>query len=211
MDQVSEIKMTEMLRQLISSAGVSGLRKVEKGGVLKRREFREIVEKWYGRNIPWPLVEPDLILVFEDYGNRRGDGNFIVAVELKFFKQDKNLDKALRQAYKEFGQPLRNLIYGFDAACLWHIFDAKIDEEKIREYTKLIKYTIEKFKLPQSYLATAFPSDKIKVYQPIEYVCNNISSLITHLRNLLENEQSPLDLKEVKEYRNAIKVALRIP
>ena len=52
MDQVSETKMAETLRQLISSAGVSVLRKVEKGGVLKRREFREIVEKWYGRKIP---------------------------------------------------------------------------------------------------------------------------------------------------------------
>jgi uncharacterized iron-regulated protein len=40
-------------------------RRVEEGG------FKEIVEKWYGRKNPWPLVEPDLILVFEDYSSAR--------------------------------------------------------------------------------------------------------------------------------------------
>jgi hypothetical protein len=67
-----EAEVTEKLHQLICSAGVYGLRKVERGGVLKRRGFKEIVEKWYGRKNPRPLVEPDLILVFEDYSNKRG-------------------------------------------------------------------------------------------------------------------------------------------
>jgi hypothetical protein len=43
--------MTEMLRQLISSAGVP----VEESRERRRaeeEEFREIVEKWYGRKIP---------------------------------------------------------------------------------------------------------------------------------------------------------------
>jgi hypothetical protein len=127
-----EVKVTNRLYQIITSMEIYGLRKVEKGGILKKRKFRETVEKWYGKKVYWPLIEPDLIFVFEDWSNKRGDGNLIAAVEIKFFKPSKNLDKRLRRAYREFGQPLRNLIYGFDAVCLWHVFDENISKEKLR-------------------------------------------------------------------------------
>jgi hypothetical protein len=211
MSNAIETKITNKLYQLIKSAEIYGLRKIEKGSILKKKEFREIVEKWYARKILWPLIEPDLIFVFEDYLNKRGDRNLIAAVEIKFFKLSKNLDKELRQAYREFGQPLRNLIYGFDSVCLWHVFDENISEGKIKDYTTLIWDTIERLKLPQSYFATTLSSDKIKIFKPWEIVSNDIDYIIRSFKGMLENKQTPFDFKEVKEYRDAIKVALGIP
>jgi hypothetical protein len=42
-------------------------------------------------------------------------------------------------------------------------------------------------------------------------VSENMEHIIRNLRRLLENKQTPFKIEEVKEYRNAIKVALDIP
>jgi hypothetical protein len=91
------------------------------------------------------------------------------------------------------------------------VFDENISEGKIKDYTTLIWDTIERLKLPQSYFATTLSSDKIKIFKPWEIVSNDIDYIIRSFKGMLENKQTPFDFKEVKEYRDAIKVALGIP
>ncbi|MBI5187551.1 MAG: hypothetical protein HZA07_00535 [Nitrospirae bacterium] len=186
-----ETKITGELFNLIYKANISGLRKIEKGNILKNKRFKETIEKWYGRKIPYVVVEPDLILIFEDY-NRVVDDSVICAVEIKFFKESRDLNKKLRQAYREFGQPLRNLLFGFDAALLWHIFSEEIDEEKIKNYSQLLEDTIQKLKLPISYIATKFSQKKFKIFQPWDIYYSDVDYIIRSLKGLLENRKNPL-------------------
>jgi hypothetical protein len=211
-----ETKVNSELLNLIHQANISGLRKIEKGSILKNKRFREIIEKWYGKKIPHVVAEPDLILVFEDY-NRLVDDSIISAIEIKYFKENPHLDKKLRQAYREFGQPLRDLIFGFDTAILWHIFSKEINEEKIKNYSQLLEDTIQKLDLPIIYIATKFVQNKFKIFQPWDIDYSDINYIIKCLKGLFENKRNPLlNIKEtsdesIKSYRSAIKVALGIP
>lgn len=209
-DKLIEVKVTKKFHRLISNSGIYGLRKVEKGSILKNKRFRRTVEDWYGKKAPWPIIESDLILVFEDY-SKVIDGNLIAAIEIKFFKQSQNLDKQLRQAYREFGQPLRNLMYGFDSVALWHVFHEAIDEEKIKGYTTIVGDTIEKLKLPVVYLGTKLSQDKFKIFQPWDSACNDMNYIIRSLKGLFENKRNPLSQTKIKEYRDVLKVTLAIP
>lgn len=210
-DKQIEVKVIDKFYRVINNSKISGLRKVQKGSILKNKRFRETVEEWYGKKVPWPIVESDLILVFQDY-SRVIDTNLIAAVEIKFFKQSQNLDKQLRQAYREFGQPLRNLIYGFDSVALWHVFDETIEGAKIRNYATIVANTIEKLKLPVVYLATKLSQDKFKIFKPWDIdSSNDMEYIIKSLKGLFENERNPLPQSETKEYRDAIKVTLGIP
>lgn len=209
-DNQNEVKVTKRLNRLISSSGVHELRKVEKGNILKNKRFRGTVQDWYGKKAPWPIIESDLILVFKDY-SKVIDDNLIAAIEIKFFKQSQNLDKQLRQAYREFGQPLRNLMYGFDSVALWHVFHEAIDKEKIKSYTTIVGDTIEKLRLPVVYLGTQLSQDKFKIFQPWDLDYNDMSYIIRGLKGLFENKRNPLSQFEIKEYRDAIKITLGIP
>lgn len=209
-DKQSEVKVTKELHRIISSSGLHGLRKVEKGNILKNKRFRGTIQDWYGKKAPWPIIESDLILVFEDH-SKVIDGNLIAAIEIKFFKQSQNLDKQLRQAYREFGQPLRNLMYGFDSVALWHVFDETIDERKIRNYTTIVGDTITKLNLPVVYLATKISEDRFKIFQPWDLDYNDMNYILRSLKGLFENKRNPLSQSEIKEYRDALKVTLTIP
>ncbi len=209
-DNQNEVKVTKRLNRLISSSGVHELRKVEKGSILKNKRFRGTVQDWYGKKAPWPIIESDLILVFKDY-SKVIDDNLIAAIEIKFFKQSQNLDKQLRQAYREFGQPLRNLMYGFDSVALWHVFHEAIDKEKIKGYTTIVGDTIEKLRLPVVYLGTQLSQDKFKIFQPWDLDYNDMSYIMRSLKGLFENKRNPLSQFEIKEYRDAIKITLGIP
>jgi hypothetical protein len=209
-DKRSEVNVTKELHRIISSSSLHGLRKVEKGSILKNKRFRGTVQDWYGKKAPWPMIESDLILVFEDI-SKAIDNNLIAAIEIKFFKQSKNLDKQLRQAYREFGQPLRNLMYGFDSVALWHIFDENLDEGKSRDYAAIVGDTITKLKLPVVYLATKITEDRCKIFQPWDIDCNDLDYMLRSLKGLFENKRNPLSQSEIGEYRNALKVTLAIP
>ena len=209
-DNQSEVKVTKQLNRLISNCGVRGLRKVEKGNILKKKRFLETVQDWYSKKAPWPIIESDLILVFKDFSNAI-DGNLIAAIEIKFFKPSQNLDRDLRQAYREFGQPLRNLMYGFDSVALWHVFHEAIDKEKIKGYTTIVGDTIKKLNLPVVYLATKISEDRFKIFQPWDLDYNDMNYILRSLKGLFENTRNPLSQSEIKEYRDAIKVTLGIP
>lgn len=207
---LNEPQIIDKIKKLINVVEVSGLRKIDKGAVLKGLRFRETIEKYYRGKLLWPLIEADLILIFEDY-KEIIDRNLIVAVEIKYFTPKVNTNKQLRQAYREIGQPLRNLIYGFDSIVLWHIFHERIEDVKIKTYTTTVYETIQKLKLPMLYFATKFSEDKFKFYQPWDIDYQNIEYIVRNLQNSCNDTRNPLLREEIEGYRNAIKVAIGIP
>lgn len=209
---LKEPQITDTLIKLTNAAEVYGFKKNCQRSCFKRGEIREVVEKYYGRKLLWPLIEPDLIIIFEDY-KEIIDKNLIVAAEIKYFKPKTNTDlnKHLRQAYREFGQPLRNLIYGFDSIILWHIFHEKIEDEKAKVYATTINETIKKLNLPMLYFATKFSEDKFKFYQPWDIDYQNTEYVVRNFKSSCNNTRNLLPRKEIEEYRNAIKVAIGIP
>ena len=211
-DELKEAQVIDKLKKLINTSAVTGLKKIEKGSVLKGKRFRETVEKYYGKKLLWPLIETDLIMIFED--NRKIiDGNLIVAVEIKYFqpKTNTDLDKQLRQAYRECGQPLRNLIYGFDSVILWHIFNEKVEDEKIKVYTNTVNETIKRLNLPMLYFVTKFSENNFKFFQPWDIDYNDVKYLVRSLESSCMEKRNCLPKNEIEEYRNAIKVAIGIP
>jgi hypothetical protein len=207
---LTEPQIIDKIKELINVVEISGLKKIDKGAVLKGSRFKETIEKYYRGKLLWPLIEADLILIFEDY-KEIIDRNLIVAVEIKYFTPKVNTDKQLRQAYREIGQPLRNLIYGFDSTVLWHIFHERIEDEKIKTYTTTVYETIQKLKLPMPYFATKFSEDKFKYYQPWDIDYQNIEYIIRNLQNSCNDTRNPLQKKEIEGHRNAIKVVIGIP
>jgi hypothetical protein len=190
---------------------MSSLKKVSKGRSVTTREFRDTISGWYGRELPWPLVEPDLILVFEDL-KRVVDDTMIVAIEIKYFEQSQDLHGRLRQSFRGLGQPLRNLIFGFDSVVLWHIFSPDIREEQvIQSYVDIIGEVIDRLKLPVVYLATAILNGELKIYKPFSIQKYDMRSLVSWLQNLCDSKRNPAMDREVEIRRKSLKVALRIP
>lgn len=211
-NNLKEAKITNKLKNLIDATKMTSFKKIDKGAILKGSRFRETIEKYYREKLLWPLIETDLILIFEDY-REIIDKNLIIAIEVKYFppKKEIDLDKQLRQAYREFGQPLRNLIYGFDSIMLWHIFHEKVEDEKIKSYTNTVNKTINKLCLPMLYFATKILDDKFKFYQPWNIDYNNIEYVLNYIKNSCAEKRNPLTTEEIEKYRNAIKVTVGIP
>ncbi len=211
-NNLKEAKITNKLKNLIDATKMTSFKKIDKGAILKGSRFRETIEKYYREKLLWPLIETDLILIFEDY-REIIDKNLIIAIEVKYFppKKEIDLDKQLRQAYREFGQPLRNLIYGFDSIMLWHIFHEKVEDEKIKSYTNTVNKTINKLCLPMLYFATKLLDDKFKFYQPWNIDYNNIEYVLNYIKNSCAEKRNPLTTEEIEKYRNAIKVTVGIP
>ena len=162
-----EVNITQRVYELVRSLDMSSLKKVSKGRGITTREFKDTISGWYGRELPWPLVEPDLVLVFEDLKRVRDD-TMIVAIEIKYFEQNQDLYGRLRQSFRELGQPLRNLIFGFDSVVLWHIFSPDIEEEQvIQSYVDMVGEVIDRLKLPVVYLATTILDSEFKIYKPL--------------------------------------------
>jgi len=141
----SEKELTKHLKSLIEKSEIPKLKDIYTGEDINRKISRalEKLEKYYNIKRLKFLAIPDLVLVFKDWGHRymRGmkDEPFIIAIELKFLSDDKKL----RQAYREFGQPLRYFIHGYDSTVLWHVFPSNFNDDEIRSYTKLMKELVE--------------------------------------------------------------------
>ena len=202
-----ETELAAKLYNLLKKSGVGSLKKVYKGRSVTSKEFKDVVSEWYGERIPWPLIEPDLILVFEDY-KKVIDEVMIVAVELKCFQTSS--DKRLRRAFREIGQPLRCYVFGFDSAVLWHVFE-DVEEDVIKDYTDMVYEVIEKLKLPLAYIATKIIKDQYKIYKPLNLKQQNIQYLVMYLQNLCAHTRNPAMDEKIKKRRSALKVALRIP
>ena len=75
--------------------------------------------------------------------------------------------KQWRQSFLEIGQALRDLLYGFDAAVLWHLFAEGFSDEEIQKYTCMCAEVIEKLKLPIVYFATKLTEqDRFEFFKP---------------------------------------------
>jgi len=206
-----EVNITQKVYELVRSLDMSSLKKVSKGRGITTREFKDTISGWYGRELPWPLVEPDLVLVFEDLKRVRDD-TMIVAIEIKYFEQNQDLYERLRQSFRELGQPLRNLIFGFDSVVLWHIFSPDIEEEQvIQSYVDMVGEVIDRLKLPVVYLATTILDGEFKIYKPFGIDKYDMRSLVSWLKNLCDSKRNPARDREVEVRRKSLKVALRIP
>jgi len=202
-----ETELAAKLYNLLKKSGVGSLKKVYKGRSVTSKEFKDVVSEWYGERIPWPLIEPDLILVFKDY-RKVIDEVMIVAVELKCFQTSS--DKRLRRAFREIGQPLRYYVFGFDSAVLWHVFE-DVEEDVIEDYTNIISEVIGKLKLPLIYVATKMVGNNYKIYKPLNLEPQNIQYLVMYLRNLCDRMGNPIVDEKIRRRRSALKVTLHIP
>ena len=90
-----EVRITREIYEDISKLDPGSLKKISKKRSVTATEFKAAVKDWFGQKVPWPLVEPDLILVFEDYRNIIDDV-MITAIEIKYFEQGEDLDKQHR-------------------------------------------------------------------------------------------------------------------
>ena len=93
-----------------------------------RNKCETALRDYFNIELPKIFAVPDLVLVFEDYTKVEKDF-FIIAIELKYFRYQKNkreVNKKLREAFREVGQPLRYLVFGYDAAVLWHVFQSEL-------------------------------------------------------------------------------------
>jgi len=166
------------------------------------------IEMW------WPLILPDLILVFEDPG-KYIDNYLFTALEFKWFRDSvEKLSRMESRAYRELGQPLRYYLYGFDSVGLIHLFSVKVDENRILDYSKVINESIDKLGLPILYISIKILEDGYRMYYPTNIEKPfDLPSLIDHLLNFLKEIRNPIFSnkkynKEILERRNAIKETL---
>lgn len=206
----NEANIIQAIYERISKLDLSSLKKVTKGRGVTTTAFKDTMTKWYGQGLPWPLAEPDLILVFEDI-KRVIDDTMIVAVETKYFEQTEDLDKRLRQSFREVGQPLRNLIFGFDSVVLWHFFSPAVVEQKIESYTNVVGEVIDRLKLPSIYLATTILDGELRIYKPFDIQKQELQSLVMWLQNLCNDKRNPTMDRQIEIRRKSLKVALQIP
>lgn len=137
-----------------------------------------------------------------------------MAVELKYFASEgREAKKRWRQAFREIGQPLRNLIFGFDAVVLWHIFAEQISNESAKRFGGICDEVISGLELPMVYLATRMRSGTFTLYRPWEFTeDSDVNYIASSLRNLSGERRNPLLGKpEVVQRREAVKMALNIP
>lgn len=205
-----ESHITKVIYERISRLSLSSLKKVSKGKGVTKAEFKNTMTKWYGQGLPWPLVEPDLILVFEDL-KKVVDDVMIIAIETKYFEQTQDLHKRLRQSFREVGQPLRNLIFGFDSVVLWHIFSPGIEEQIIKSYTNIVGEVIDRLKLPSVYIATTLLDSELRIYKPFDIQKYDLQSLVMWLHNLCDDKRNFAMDGPVEIRRKSLKVALQIP
>lgn len=207
-----ETKVARRLIELFRKEASHYVRRAERGDVPRNRRFVEVLN-WYKSESPWILVTPDVILVFDDYSGQPAD-ILIVAVELKFFSSERQVAKRrFRQAFREIGQPLRNLIFGFNAVVLWHIFEEHISDDTAKRFGNICREVISELKLPMVYFATRMRDNAFKLYQPWEFGdYNDINYIASSLRNLVGECRNPaLETPSVAQRREAVKMALNIP
>jgi len=215
----AERELAKKLAHLIQSSqadsldAISSLKKVYIEPHAKKK-FEGILKEYLNDVAPKFMANPDLVLVFED-SNRIVDEYVLVAIELKHFKSSKNKDKDLRRGFREVGQPLRYLVFGFDSVVLWHVFAENIDDDEIRSYSELVSEVVEKLELPMTYFSTKMLSNNnFKVYKPLnlDMECS-ITYLIQWMGNICRDARNLLILDDQRVFnrRRALKVVLSIP
>jgi len=204
-----------IIREIILTVGV---KRAIKGDVISKKPFKDFLQTYFNMYAPELLAKPDIVMVFEDV-TRGTDDWFLVSVELKYFKANDRLNKRLRKAFREIGQPLRYHLYGFDATILWHIFEENIDIEIIQSYSNLISEIIERLRLPIVYFSTRITKkEKDNLYflviKPTKVDSpKDINYIVTWMLNLTRNTRNPLlpQDKEVEKRRRVLKTVLGIP
>jgi len=185
---------------------------------MSKAGFENVLGRYFDAHAPMYIAKPDIIIIAED-PKKVVDEWLLVAVELKYFKDLENakkLQKDLRKAFREIGQPLRYYLYGFDSAILWHIFEEGADEEILRSYGNLITEVIEKLKLPMAlFLTEIVDENDFRAFKPLEIDSpNNMGYLIRWMLNYCGNQvRNPLlpDDSKIKERRRALKITFEVP
>ena len=116
----------------------------------------------------------------------------------------------MRRAHREIGQPLRNYVYGFDSAALWHLFHPDVDDEYIEEYAETVAKAHEILSIPVVYFSTKVSSKGFRILAPLklgDFV--DARYVLEYLRNLCDGRRNPaLKHEDVRCRRSALKVAL---
>jgi hypothetical protein len=214
----------KIIMKLFTSLMATGkFKRVFKGEAIKGKGIGEVLG-WDSALTPWALTVPDLIVASENLVNSPDDV-CLLAIETKYFPRDAASDKKRwRQSFREIGQPLRDLLYGFDAAVLWHLFSEAISDEDIRNYTGMCGEVIEKLKLPVIYFATVLTAqDQFAFFQPwrtektlplssVDYMAECLSRINFERNGSYRAKMNPLLFdKKVIGMRKAVKAVLRIP
>jgi hypothetical protein len=220
-ERAIEAKIITKLFALLN--GTSKFKTVFKGESIKRKGIGEVLT-WDGTAAPWALTVPDLIVASENY-HKTPDDVLLLAIETKYFPRDAGSSKSQwRQKFREIGQPLRDLLYGFDAAVLWHLFAEAIGNGEIAQYTGMCHEVIEKLRLPIVYFATKLTEhDRFEFFEPwrwtrtvplpdVAYVADCLRNINIERRGSYRAKMNPLlEDEKVTRMRKAVKSVLRIP
>ena len=208
-----ERSLAKRLAETIKSC--SQVKNIVLGSKIPKESYEDILSKYFNSYAPMFMPKPDIIIITEDY-EKTIDEWLIIAIELKYFKrEDKKYMKQWRNAYREFGQPLRYHICGFDSTVLWHVFERNINDNLIEAYSSIITEVIKRLKLPVVYFSTKITEEmKLLPFEPLKFdkpkdVCYIISWIINCCRNI-KNPLLPQEEK-ILERRRALKVILKVP
>lgn len=217
----TEAKIIAKLFALLKGSGK--FKKVIKGESIKGKGIGEVLG-WNEADVPWAMTVPDLILASSNF-SKTPDDVFLLAIESKYFPRDAASNKPhWRQSFREIGQPLRDLLYGYDAAVLWHLFSEAVDDEHVGKYTDMCAQVIEKLKLPIVYFATKLTEqDQFAFFKPwrpektlllsdVNYVAECLRQVNIERNGSYRAKINPLlQDKTVMAMRGAVKSVLRIP
>lgn len=220
-ERAIESKIITKLFALLKSS--NKFKKVFKGESINTKVIGEVLG-WNRGTAPWALTVPDLILASDNY-QKEPDDVFLLAIETKYFPRDASSSKKRwRQSFREIGQPLRDLLYGFDAVVLWHLFSEIVNDQDIEKYTSMCIEVVEKLKLPVVYFATKLTEqDQFAFFQPWQsqkmlplpdgsYVAECLRNINTERNRSYHAKMNPLLQDEkVIRMRKAVKSVLRIP
>jgi len=212
-----ERRLARQIASNMKSEPYLSVKRVILGDAMSRKDFEDVLGRYFGAYAPMYVARPDIIIVAED-AKRVVDEWLLVAIELKYFRDLENsrkFERSLRGAFREIGQPLRYYLYGFDSTILWHIFEEGAEEEVLRSYGNLISEVIEKLKLPiVLFLTKIVGKDNFLVFKPSEITYGfNCGRIVQWMLNYCSDARNPLLPRdeEIKERRRALKIALKVP
>ncbi|MEM3963579.1 hypothetical protein [Pyrobaculum sp.] len=176
-------------------------------GAISRAQM-EALAKGLGSRIPAFMARPDLVLVVREPESGR---HVLAAVELKYFKTAGK--KRWRRAYREFGQPLRYYLYGFDVAVLVHVFESGIEDADVETYSEVVGEVVEKLKLPTAYISLKIADAErglLKAFKPQKLGAVGICHVAKWILEYCAEARNPLlpSDKEILERRNILKAVL---
>lgn len=220
-ERTIEATIITKLFTLLKNSGK--FKRVFKGEAIKGKGVGEVLE-WSGVGTPWALTVRDLIVASDNF-SKEPDGVLLLAIEIKYFpKGAASSRKQWQQNFREIGQPLRDLLYGFDAAVLWHLFSETVHDEDITKYSAMVSEVIEKLMLPVVYFATKFTaqsqfvffrpwrSEKTLPLSSIDHLSECLLQIGREREGSYRERMNPLlaDQKVIR-MRAAVKSVLRIP